>query len=150
MIGVVVTILIMWAAWIAAEKANAGVYAELGHTSFNSSLTTHAIGYRFDSFGLAVEMTGQGETSRGEQRQRYIASAYYVTAPDWRLIGGDFKTILGYAYTQDQNLIGDSNFMLEFALGYRGGVEFYIRHRSSAGAWRPNTGLDSFGIRKLF
>lgn len=150
-IGVVSTLLIMWAAWISAEKANAeGVYVELGKNILNSDMTVHGLGYRYKSWGASIEATGQGTTKRGVQKVQPLFSVYHVTDPNWVVLGVRFKTILGMAYTPNQKLVGPTNFRLELVLEAKGGLEFFARHYSSAGLHKPNTGLDSIGIRKSF
>ena len=150
-IGVVGTLLIMWAAWVSSEKANAeGLYVELGKTILNSDMTTHGLGFRKGSWGAAIEATGQGTTKRGDQSVQPLLSVYHVTDPNWIVLGVRIKTILGVAYTPKQNLVGPTNFRLEFVFEVKGGLEFYARHYSSAGLHKPNTGVDTLGIRKLF
>jgi len=148
--GVIITLSIMWLAWISAEKAEAQVYVELAKTVLNSDMTMHGIGYTQKNIGAAIEWTGSGETKRGKQGVEPMISVYYVTDPKWRILFGDFKTVIGYAYTPNQKLVGQSNFRLEFKLRYKGGIEFFARHYSSAGLWNPNTGIDSIGVRRHF
>lgn len=152
-VGVIVAVvLIMWGSWISAEKAQAeGVYFELGKTYLASSVTTHGVGYvNSDGWGVGIEATGKGQTRKGKTTPKPIISFYKVTDPNWKILGGNFKTSLGMSYTPDQLLVGPTNFRLEFSLEYVGGAELFIRHYSSAGLHTPNTGIDLVGFRKNF
>jgi hypothetical protein len=149
MIGVVLFIALAWA-MIASEKANAGSYIGLGHTVANSSVTMPEVGYRFGSYGAAIEATGEGDTDKGAQGAYPIFSAYRVIDPNWCAIGTCFKSAIGAAYTPNQRLVGPINYRLELILELPAGVEIYAKHYSSAGTFENNTGLDAIGVRFVF
>ena len=132
-----------------SEKANAEPYVGLGHTIIHSSVTSGELGYRFGRYGFAVEATGEGETDKGPQGFYPILSAYRVVDPRWCYRVVCLKSALGAAYTPNQLLIGEWNYRLELIAAFYD-WEFYLKHYSSAGGFKNNTGLDVAGLRLVF
>jgi hypothetical protein len=150
MIGVVFFIVLVWSMRSCEAEAEAQAYIGLGHTFANSSVTSPEIGYRFGSYGIEIGATGEGNTDKGHQYAYHILSAYRVIDPKWCVFVACFKSAIGAAYTPNQRLIGPLNYRLEIIVSLPAGAEFYIKHLSSAGTFKNNTGVDVAGMRFVF
>lgn len=129
-----------------SEKADAGVYLGLGHTFGHSNVTAPEVGYRFLSYGVALEGTGEGDNGVAKP----IVSVYRFVDPGWCYDGICLASAIGFGYTPSQSLIGPLNYRLEIVVSYNSFFEIYAKHYSSAGFFENNTGLDSAGIRYKF
>lgn len=134
--------------WSQHSKADA--YIGLGRSIFNSHLTVPELGYRFENYGVEISGVGEGWTKKGHQTREFSLSGYHIIDPNWCALSACFKAAIGVAYTPNQLLIDDFNYMLEFFIALPWGVELSIEHDSSAGLTERNTGLDRVGLRFEF
>jgi hypothetical protein len=141
---------IVWAAsYSEFSKADDGVYLGLANTIIHSDITVPEIGYRYGKYGAAVQATGQGSTDKGYQDLQPILLIYRIIDPGWCYVAC-FKPVLGAAWTPNQLLIGEYNYHLEVIFAFPGRLEVFLAHKSSAGTFLTNTGLDSAGLRFVF
>lgn len=144
-VALLLTGTMMWSQYSKAET-----YIGLGRSVFNSQLTVPELGYRFENYGVEVSGVGEGWTKKGQQTREFSISGYRIIDPIWCAGPACLKAAIGVAYTPNQLLVGDFNYMLEFFVAAPWGVELSIEHDSSAGLTGRNTGLDRVGLRFAF
>lgn len=146
-IGVLIFIASLYLA-LKSENAKSAPYIELGRTTFNSELTIGGIGYRTETgkFDFSAQLTGQGRAGNTHQSTQKIFSASRLADPGWSVGSCDLVWRIGAAVSTGQNLIGPKNFRLGVMCRFDF-AEIEVGHYSSAGIWRPNTGLDFIMLR---
>lgn len=135
-----------------ADQGDPSMTIGLGHTINHSSATVHDLTFSgfYDNIGhwdTQLRLAGEGDTKNGYQEQFQSISICRVIDPGWSIGPVDFKSRIGYVYSPDSVLIGDTNFRLGIITSWFDGL-FTIEaaHDSSASLWDPNTGLDGIHL----
>ena len=123
-----------------------GLRISLGYTVANSTLPFGSLSYEHNNIEYDATIIGEGNTQRGEQSQVYIFSASHLVRPPWYFLGAQNYYRIGVSHQNGSPLVGHTNFRLGAGLEWKVMQVEYI-HYSSAGIFKPNTGIDGIQLK---